>query len=136
MRAIKNRALWCSAPPLAILEGRVQKRLRDRAGCRVNYGVSFPMLSKLHAGPKTPHPLFRDLAEAAGRYPGWNFHKYLVGRDGQLLADFPSAMDPEAPALEAAVQQALAAPVALQGAPSAGRSGDSPGRRRPRRGAP
>ena len=75
------------------------------------------MLSKLHAGPKTPHPLFRDLAEAAGRYPGWNFHKYLVGRDGQVLADFPSAMDPEAPALEAAVQQALAAPVALQGAP-------------------
>ena len=40
-----------------------------------------------------------------------------MGRDGQVLADFPSAMDPEAPALEAAVQQALAAPVALQGGP-------------------
>jgi len=90
---------------------------RTEQVCRVNYGVSFPMLSKLHAGPKTPHPLFRALAEAAGRYPGWNFHKYLVGRDGQVLADFPSAMDPEAPALEAAVQQALAAPVAFQGAP-------------------
>ena len=90
---------------------------RTEQVCRVNYGVSFPMLSKLHAGPKTPHPLFRDLAEAAGRYPGWNFHKYLVGRDGQVLADFPSTMDPEAPALEAAVQQALAAPVAFQSAP-------------------
>jgi hypothetical protein len=40
-----------------------------------------------------------------------------VGRDGQVLADFPSALDPEAPALEAAVQQALAAPVAFQSAP-------------------
>lgn len=90
---------------------------RTEQVCRVNYGVSFPMLSKLHAGPSTPHPLFKALAEAAGRYPSWNFHKYLVGRDGQVLADFPSAMEPEAPALEAAVQQALAAPVAALGTP-------------------
>jgi glutathione peroxidase len=55
------------------------------------------------------HPLFRGLAEAAGTYPRWNFHKYLIGRDGRVRGSFPSAVAPESPELVRAVEAALAA---------------------------
>ncbi|MEE4384676.1 MAG: glutathione peroxidase [Pseudomonadales bacterium] len=82
---------------------------RTERVCRVNYGVSFAMFSRIHAREGVAHPLFRGLAEAAGAYPRWNFHKYLVGRDGRLLGSFPSAVDPESPELVRAVEAALAA---------------------------
>ena len=82
---------------------------RTERVCRVNYGVSFPMFSRIHAREGRAHPLFRGLAEAAGTYPRWNFHKYLIGRDGRLLGSFPSAVAPESPELVRAVEAALAA---------------------------
>jgi glutathione peroxidase len=62
--------------------------------CRLTYGVEFPMFAKTHAAQRNAHPLFHALARASGGYPGWNFHKYLVGRDGQLVRDFSSSIDP------------------------------------------
>jgi glutathione peroxidase len=62
--------------------------------CRLTYGVEFPMFEKTHAAQLNAHPLFHALGKAAGRYPGWNFHKYLIGRDGQLVRDFSSSIDP------------------------------------------
>ena len=62
--------------------------------CRLTYGVEFPMFEKTHAAQTSAHPLFHALAKASGRYPGWNFHKYLIGRDGQLVKDFNSSIDP------------------------------------------
>jgi glutathione peroxidase len=82
---------------------------RTERVCRVNYGVSFPMFSRIHTREGMAHPLFRGLAEAAGGHPRWNFHKYLVGRDGRLLGSFPSAVAPESPELVRAVEAALAA---------------------------
>lgn len=69
-----------------------EEQIRDF--CRLTYGVGFPMFAKTHAAQRNAHPLFDALAEASGRYPGWNFHKYLIGRDGQLVSDFSSSIDP------------------------------------------
>lgn len=77
--------------------------------CRVNYGVTFPMARKQHVRGETAHPLYKRLARAAGEAPSWNFHKYLIGRDGNLVGSFASAVTPESPALVAAIERALEA---------------------------
>ncbi len=82
--------------------------------CQLNYGVDFPLLEKQTVvGPKA-HPFYRWAAEATGPagVPRWNFHKILIGRDGRLVAWFPSAVTPDAPALKSAVDKALAQSVA------------------------
>ncbi len=78
--------------------------------CTLTYGVKFPMFEKVHViGPDTT-PLYRSLEQATGVEPGWNFHKYLIGRDGKVIANFPSKVKPDDPALVAAIQRALASP--------------------------
>jgi glutathione peroxidase len=62
--------------------------------CRMTYGVRFPMFAKTRVSERYADPLFSELARAAGTYPQWNFHKYLIGRDGQLVASYQSAIDP------------------------------------------
>lgn len=81
-----------------------------REFCTLNYGVRFPMFEKVDVRGREATPLFRELAEATGDAPDWNFHKYLVGRDGQPIASFGSRMDPQAPEIVAAIGKALAAP--------------------------
>ena len=78
--------------------------------CTLTYGVKFPMFQKVHViGPETT-PLYRDLIRATGVAPGWNFHKYLVSRDGRVVAQFPSKVRPDDPAMRAAIERELAAP--------------------------
>lgn len=67
--------------------------------CRLTYSVNFPMFAKTSVLKQNADPVYRELAQASGRYPAWNFHKYLVGRNGQLIADFPSHVDPFDPGL-------------------------------------
>ena len=78
--------------------------------CERNYGVTFPMFAKVDVNGDDAHPLFVWLREA-GRTPGkpisWNFTKFLVGRDGQLIRKFSTATEPEE--LVADIEQALAA---------------------------
>lgn len=81
-----------------------------REFCTLNFGVRFPMFERVVVRGREVTPLFRELAEAAGEAPRWNFHKYLVGRDGEVLASFGSRVRPEDPALRAAVERALNAP--------------------------
>ena len=78
--------------------------------CTLNFGVSFPMFEKVDVRGREATPLFRQLAEATGDAPDWNFHKYLVGRDGRVIASFGSRTRPEAPEIVAAIEKALAAP--------------------------
>jgi glutathione peroxidase len=54
-------------------------------------------------------PVYRGLIDASGQPPKWNFHKYLIGRDGKLLGAFPSEVAPEDPKLMTAVEQAIKA---------------------------
>lgn len=83
---------------------------RTERVCRVNYGVSFPMFSRIHAREGMAHPLFRGLAEAAGTYPRWNFHKYLIGRDGKLITEFSPRTKPDDESVVAALRSALEEP--------------------------
>jgi len=81
-----------------------------REFCTLTYGVKFPMFEKVHVVGPQATPLYRALEKATGEAPKWNFHKYLVGRDGRVLASFGSRTTPDDPALVAAVERALAAP--------------------------
>jgi glutathione peroxidase len=100
--------------------------------CQLNYGVSFPMFGKLNANSAPRHPLYAALIAAQpqsqssgsdqlhqtlakhGLLPKeptdvmWNFEKFLIGRDGQVLARFAPDVTPDAPALVAAIEAALA----------------------------
>lgn len=75
--------------------------------CRLTYGVKFPMFEKTSVKIDNAHPLFVALADASGSYPKWNFHKYLVGRDGTLVSDFSPRTQPYDDDLVAAIEQAL-----------------------------
>ena len=79
--------------------------------CTLTYGVRFPMYEKVHVTGPEATGLYRQLAAATGVAPGWNFHKYVIGRDGTVRAQFPSRVGPDAPQLRAAIEQALAEPV-------------------------
>lgn len=79
--------------------------------CTLTYGVKFPMFEKVQVRGEGATPFYRQLAQASGEAPAWNFHKYLIGRDGRVIASFGSRTRPDDPALVAAVEKALAAPV-------------------------
>ncbi len=76
--------------------------------CRLTYGVKFPMFEKVSVKEGDAHPLFDELAAAAGTYPTWNFHKYLIGRDGELIAEFSPRTKPYDQRLVASIEGALA----------------------------
>lgn len=75
--------------------------------CRLTYKVRFPMFEKVSVKEGSAHPFFEALANAAGTYPTWNFHKYLIGRDGQLIRDFSPGTQPYDPALVSEIETAL-----------------------------
>lgn len=62
--------------------------------CANTFGVRFPMFARTVVTGSDAHPLFSELARQSGTAPRWNFHKYLVGRDGRLLGNYPSAVRP------------------------------------------
>lgn len=76
--------------------------------CKVRYGVTFPLFSKSVVKGEGASPVFKFLAADKGE-PRWNFHKYLVGKDGKVIAAFGSDTTPDAPALIAAIDKAIAA---------------------------
>ena len=62
--------------------------------CRTTYGVKFPMFAKTRVSERYADPLYRELARASGQYPKWNFHKYLISREGKMVASYRSNIDP------------------------------------------
>ncbi len=74
--------------------------------CQKNYGVTFPLFEKLEVKGPGKAPLYQFLTAKHGE-PAWNFHKYLVGKDGQVIAAFPSKVAPDSPELKAAIEAAL-----------------------------
>ena len=75
--------------------------------CRLNYGVQFPMYEKIKVSGPDAHPFYRQLAAQGGGYPEWNFYKYLVDRQGAVIARFPSQTSPDDPQLIAAIEKLL-----------------------------
>ena len=62
--------------------------------CYNTYGVKFPMFAKSVVKGGNANALFSALTRDTGQAPKWNFHKYLIGRDGKVVASFPSQVDP------------------------------------------
>ena len=85
---------------------------RIREFCDGMFGITFPMagLSPVR-GPRAV-PLYQWLAAQAGGPPRWNFHKYLVARDGMRVTAFSTQVEPRAPQLLRAIEAALAVPAA------------------------
>ena len=75
--------------------------------CQRNYGVTFPMFSKsvTKPGPEQS-PVYAFLTKG-GDAPKWNFSKYLVGKDGKVIAFYPSKVAPESKELRDAIEAAL-----------------------------
>lgn len=82
-----------------------EQQIRDF--CRLTYGVEFPMFAKTSVKKGKADPFYQSLAEAAGSYPKWNFHKYLIGRDGQLIDYYYSWTSPSGKSLRKAIDAAL-----------------------------
>ena len=78
--------------------------------CTLTYGVKFPMFQKTVVKGKDASPMYQQLAAAGGGAPGWNFHKYLIGRDGRVIAGFGSRVKPDSAELRSAITAALAEP--------------------------
>jgi glutathione peroxidase len=76
--------------------------------CENTYGVRFPMFAASHVKGAQANALYRQLARLTGQEPKWNFHKYLVGRDGKVLAAWPSEVTPDDARLVSAIEGQLA----------------------------
>ena len=62
--------------------------------CQRNYGVSFQMFEKISVKGRDQHPLFKWLAAKSGKTPSWNFCKYFVDKNGNVVTFFPSDVKP------------------------------------------
>lgn len=77
--------------------------------CELRYKVTFPMFEKVKTKGDGQSPVYAFLSQHHPA-PKWNFHKYVVGKDGQVKAGFPSAVTPDSAELKAAIDSALAQP--------------------------
>ena len=75
--------------------------------CDRTYAVRFPMFSKTAVKDAGGSPVFDALAQATGQRPKWNFHKYLIARDGRTAASFPSKVEPESAEFIAKLEELL-----------------------------
>jgi len=66
-----------------------------RKFCRLTYGVEFPMFEKVHVKGAAVDPFYAYLARETGVTPRWNFHKYLLDRNGRVIGSFPSQVKPD-----------------------------------------
>ena len=75
--------------------------------CTLQYKVTFPMFAKVKTKGEGKSPVYAFLTSKDGE-PKWNFHKYLVGKDGQVIRAFPAKLPPDDKELRAAIESALA----------------------------
>ena len=79
-----------------------------REFCTSRYDVAFPMFAKCEVkGGEGQSPVYAFLEQESGEVPGWNFCKYLIGKDGQVIAFFKSNVAPDAEELRIAIEEAL-----------------------------
>jgi glutathione peroxidase len=75
--------------------------------CHNTYGIKFPMFAKSSVRGSNVNPFFRQLASITGDTPTWNFHKYLISRDGRQVLSFGSQIAPESKTLTEAIEKML-----------------------------
>jgi glutathione peroxidase len=74
--------------------------------CYINHGVTFSMTEVVKVKNADAHPVFAHLGSET-EAPGWNFNKYLVGKDGEVLAHFGASVEPDAEELISAIEASL-----------------------------
>jgi glutathione peroxidase len=81
--------------------------------CQGAFGITFPLTAKYHVTGNEKHPFYAWAAKTLGAMnsPWWNFHKYLIGRDGQLVTSFVSLTAPNATSVISAIETELVKPV-------------------------
>ena len=82
-----------------------------KAFCASKFDVTFPLMAKIHVKGPEKHPLYVALTGPDSPFPGevkWNFQKFVIGRDGRVLARFESQVTPESPQVTHAIEAALA----------------------------
>ena len=102
----------CGFPCNQFLSQEPGTEAEIKAFCTSKYNVTFPLFSKLEVNGEHRHPLYELLAGPASPFPGnikWNFTKFLVGRDGKIVARFGSATKPESEDVTKAIEAALSA---------------------------
>ena len=80
--------------------------------CSSKFNVTFPLYDKVEVNGANRHPLYTALAGKESPFPGdikWNFNKFLIGKDGKIIARFDSKVTPESPEMTKAIEDALAA---------------------------
>jgi glutathione peroxidase len=75
--------------------------------CKLTYDVTFPMFSKVVTKPGPEQSPVYTFLGTQGHLPAWNFSKYVIGKDGKILAFFPSDVTPESPQLRSTIAKAL-----------------------------
>lgn len=79
-----------------------------RSFCTKNYGVTFPMFSKVQTAPgESQSPVYEFLGVVTGKLPGWNFGKYLIRRDGKSVTFFDSMTSPYSDSFKKSVEDAI-----------------------------
>lgn len=76
--------------------------------CELTYGVKFPMMEKSSVVPGKANPVFAELAKMTGETPGWNFHKYLIARDGKRAFSYSARTQPESREIVRQIEALLA----------------------------
>ena len=77
--------------------------------CKLTYDVTFPMFAKVVTKAAAQQSPIYTFLGTSGHLPAWNFSKYLIGKDGKVIAFYPSDVTPESPELRRAITKALAA---------------------------
>jgi len=109
-RRYRDQGLVVLGVPSNDFGGQEPGSERDiKSFCEKNYGVSFPLTRKVAVIGAGAHPFYKAIAAELGQeaLPRWNFHKFLIGRDGALVDSFPSKVAPLSKDVLAAVEAAL-----------------------------
>ena len=75
--------------------------------CEVNFNVNFPLTSKVVTKGDDAHPFYKWARQETGSGPKWNFHKYLIDPEGNLVGSFPTIVKPMSKKVRKAVEKAL-----------------------------
>lgn len=79
--------------------------------CSTRYGVEFPMFEKVQiTSDEDRSPVYMLLGTQTGKLPGWNFSKYVVGRDGRAIEFFSSTVTPSSPKIQSVIDEAMKQP--------------------------
>lgn len=75
--------------------------------CYLDYGVTFPMMARSSLFGEEANPVFQYIRESSGMNPRWNFYKFLISKEGAVVAAFPSSTSPSSSALKKAIEAQL-----------------------------